>query len=35
VQQMFLNLGKSVTQYKDYELDQPYWQASLLGRHSL
>jgi hypothetical protein len=30
---MFLNLGKSVLQYKDYELGQSY-QAGLLGRHS-
>jgi hypothetical protein len=33
VQQMFLNLGKSVAQYKNYDIDQPYWVASLLGRH--
>ena len=31
---MFLNLGRSVAQYKDDELDQPYWVSSLFVRHA-
>ncbi len=33
VQQMFLDLGKSISRYKDYELGQSY-RVSLFGRHS-